>query len=157
MLQLVEPITASDHPYLQGRFQEGHYEISATARLAIHCGLHQIDEDIIMNVLQVPHHTFRPRSFGILGKPKDIMDLSMRIVTFWEVRSRFSAFKEEQCPDGWLGVRHRQERGARERIAARSRRIHVRSEHEDHHHLAQGVGNIHRKSPSSGSNFPGAS
>lgn len=70
----------------QGRFQEGHYEISATARLAIHCGLHQIDDDIIMNVLQVPHQTSRPRSFGILGKPKDIMDLSMRIVTFWEVR-----------------------------------------------------------------------
>ncbi|KAG9025869.1 hypothetical protein FRB95_009666 [Tulasnella sp. JGI-2019a] len=70
--------------FQNGRFLEGQFEISSTARLAIHCGLHQIDEDIIKSVLQgVP--PVRPRSYGILGLPASVNDLIMRVATFWKV------------------------------------------------------------------------
>ncbi|KAG8852947.1 hypothetical protein FRB96_008466 [Tulasnella sp. 330] len=67
-----------------GRLLEGQFEISSTARLAIHCGLHQLDEDVIKSVLQHAH-LVRPRSYGILGLPTSVHDLIMRVATFWKV------------------------------------------------------------------------
>lgn len=66
-----------------GRFLEGQYEISATARLAVDCGLHQIDEDVIMGVMEPQPDLARPPAYGILGAPKNVEELRIRIVTFW--------------------------------------------------------------------------
>lgn len=65
----------------QGRFLEGQYEISVTARLAIDCGLHQIDEQVIKGV--VPPSSHRP--FGVLGSPTTVKEIEARISTFWRV------------------------------------------------------------------------
>ncbi|KAG9008562.1 hypothetical protein FRB93_006481 [Tulasnella sp. JGI-2019a] len=67
-----------------GRFVEGQFEVSTNARLAIGCGLHQIDEDVINGMIQHPFNT-PLRSYGILGQPSTISDLQSRINTFWAV------------------------------------------------------------------------
>ncbi|KAG8907413.1 hypothetical protein FRB99_004438 [Tulasnella sp. 403] len=72
------------------RFLEGQYEISASARLALDCGLHQIDEAVIKYVLQggtVPPHSphVHGSQTGILGPPTSTYDLETRIAVFWGV------------------------------------------------------------------------
>ncbi|KAG8995080.1 hypothetical protein FRB90_000283 [Tulasnella sp. 427] len=67
-----------------GRFLEGQYEISSTARLAIDCGLHQIDEKVVRCLLD-PSSNPVPAYPGILGLPASIVDLELRINVFWGI------------------------------------------------------------------------
>lgn len=67
-----------------GRFLEGQYEISSTARLAIDCGLHQTDEKVIRYLLD-PSSNPAPAQAGILGLPTNTADLELRINVFWGI------------------------------------------------------------------------
>ncbi|KAG8959248.1 hypothetical protein FRC00_001788 [Tulasnella sp. 408] len=67
-----------------GRFLEGQYEISSTARLAIDCGLHQTDEKAIRYLLD-PNSNPVPAQAGILGLPTSTADLELRINVFWGI------------------------------------------------------------------------
>ncbi|KAG8933537.1 hypothetical protein FRC02_011648 [Tulasnella sp. 418] len=75
----------------QGRFLEGQFEISSTVRLAINCGLHQIDEDQVKAVLsgrkpeEVDPRASPRKENGILGPLKDVTDLEFRVGIFWNI------------------------------------------------------------------------
>ncbi|KAG9038427.1 hypothetical protein FRB95_001284 [Tulasnella sp. JGI-2019a] len=67
-----------------GRFVEGQFEVSTNARLAIGCGLHQVDGDVINGINQGT--CTRPLlAYGILGKPSSVADLQSRVNIFWSV------------------------------------------------------------------------
>lgn len=69
------------------------YEITSTARLAIDCGLHQIDEQVIRSVVE-PGSVQAPVSVGgILGPPTTVQELEMRLSVFWGV-SQTSHFSD---------------------------------------------------------------
>lgn len=70
--------------FTNGRTLELHYQTSSTARLAIACGLHQIDEDAMNQVID-PFSTDPRRSWGILGLPASEAELKQRIRVFWLV------------------------------------------------------------------------
>ncbi len=71
-----------------GRFLEGQYEISSTVRLAINCGLHQIDESSIRQALgarRSPPSSQFSTGGGLLGPPRNIRDIEGRLSVFWGV------------------------------------------------------------------------
>ena len=72
-----------------GRFLEGQYEISSAVRLAINCGLHQIDGYAIRAVLGASGSRLSSQysGGGLLGPPKNLKDIENRLGMFWGVSS----------------------------------------------------------------------
>lgn len=72
--------------YMQnGRMLEAHFQSSSTARLAIDCGLHQIDEDAVRQVVDPLYDDMVGILWGLLGPPATARELQQRIRVFWIV------------------------------------------------------------------------
>ncbi|KAG8976793.1 hypothetical protein FRC05_003143 [Tulasnella sp. 425] len=70
----------------KGRLMEGQYSLAVACRLIINCKLHQIDHEVMQEMAPTRLPPLEGQSrwdSTLLGRPKNVEDLAMRIAIFW--------------------------------------------------------------------------